>query len=598
MQTQKFVKGEAARPAKDAREKTSGLVDIGLLTADRKLTQAGLKLLQISKDGDFSKDNELNIAKDSYIYLKQLLKTSISIDDYTVRPFVLLIYFISKLGFISKDEYTYILPLCINKEITQKVLLEIPNIRENEGSIDDFIIDVILSMENYKKALKLLILKKSVNEELITVIGMNRKSHIYDKPYYKLYKELFFLCFSKKGKNQLFNVYKSVDSLRGKTKSLWKDYLFSSTSIKIIRNTPDKAVKKTKLLNSKTEKDFNIEFFKRLHLFKVKANLSDYLDLNRRYFKLTDIILFKDNVVKMEIIPEFFFKGIIDNIYELVFTNSKDIQEDISLTKISPYFLFDDKKILQNINATSTKEYKNIDEFKKNVDIERLERFKQLIREKFTDEILIKLLGMFESRKQDVDINNYVTDNADIPTIFEYIIGIIWYKISEQKGNVLEYMNLSLDADLLPKSHANSGMADIEYHYDRTDIYPAHTVLLEATLTNDSNQRRTEMEPVSRHLGNYLLKYKNKSSYCVFLTNYLDINVISDFRGRKTHTYYSLDGKSSVDDMKIIPLQTEELKIIISKRFLYKNLYSVFEKAYNSNTKPNVWYNENIKNVL
>ncbi len=62
---------------------------------------------------------------------------------------------------------------------------------------------------------------------------------------------------------------------------------------------------------------------------------------------------------------------------------------------------------------------------------------------------------MFEIRKQDVGINNCVTDNADIATIFKYVVGIIWYKISEQEGNILEYMNLSLDADLLPKSHAS-----------------------------------------------------------------------------------------------------------------------------------------------
>jgi hypothetical protein len=50
--------------------------------------------------------------------------------------------------------------------------------------------------------------------------------------------------------------------------------------------------------------------------------------------------------------------------------------------------------------------------------------------------------------------------------------------------------------------------------------------------------------------------------------------------------------------MKIIPLQTEELKTIISKRILYKKLYSTFDKAYNSDSKPNVWYHDNIKEVL
>jgi hypothetical protein len=97
MQKKGFVKGDAPRPDKDARQKTSGLVEIGLMNDDRKLTDAGKKLLQISKIGDFSSDNELKIAKDSHIYLKQLLKMSVGIDGQAIRPFILLIYFLSKL---------------------------------------------------------------------------------------------------------------------------------------------------------------------------------------------------------------------------------------------------------------------------------------------------------------------------------------------------------------------------------------------------------------------------------------------------------------------------------------------------------------------
>ena len=44
-------------------------------------------------------------------------------------------------------------------------------------------------MDNYQMALN--IFKESkVNEDLICLIGMNRKSRTYDKPYYVLYKTL------------------------------------------------------------------------------------------------------------------------------------------------------------------------------------------------------------------------------------------------------------------------------------------------------------------------------------------------------------------------------------------------------------------------
>ena len=66
-----FVSGEANRPDKDAREKTSGLRDIGLLDDDRNITEAGEALLKISQSKDFSPDNLLEIPKDSYLYFKQ-----------------------------------------------------------------------------------------------------------------------------------------------------------------------------------------------------------------------------------------------------------------------------------------------------------------------------------------------------------------------------------------------------------------------------------------------------------------------------------------------------------------------------------------------
>ena len=54
MQRMGFVKGNANNKPKDAREKTSGLEDIGLIDSGRRLTQAGLSLLDICNSKDFS----------------------------------------------------------------------------------------------------------------------------------------------------------------------------------------------------------------------------------------------------------------------------------------------------------------------------------------------------------------------------------------------------------------------------------------------------------------------------------------------------------------------------------------------------------------
>ena len=79
----------------------------------------------------------------------------------------------------------------------------------------------------------------------------------------------------------------------------------------------------------------------------------------------------------------------------------------------------------------------------------RYQRFEKLVDKKFSDEKLLLLLELFEKR-DDKKIQEMVSDNADIPTIFEYVLGVLWYKISERKGRILDYLKLSLDADLLP----------------------------------------------------------------------------------------------------------------------------------------------------
>jgi len=216
---------------------------------------------------------------------------------------------------------------------------------------------------------------------------------------------------------------------------------------------------------------------------------------------------------------------------------------------------------------------------------------------RFTDNDLLGLLDDFDKRNDD-EISKKVTDNADTPTIFEYVLGIIWYKVSGYKGRILDYMKLSLDANLLPITHAAGGEADIVYEYAATKDYPAHTLLLEATLAESTNQRRMEMEPVSRHLGNHILRTNNKSSYCLFATNYLDMNVISDFRGRKNMFFYDTrDASRYVHGMKIIPLQTSDLRSILMTKRKYSELYPKYEKAYQKDAgmMPVYWYETCVK---
>lgn len=594
MQAKGFVEGNAKNKPKDAREKTSGLVDIGLIADNRKLSNAGQTLLHISTANDFASDNQFQIAKDSFIYLKQLLKTSYTIDGHTVRPFIILIYFLTNFNYLTLDEFTYLIPLCVNPTAQDDIFNGIKQLRCNHCTIDDIIMNRLMKMPNYITALEYL-LKNKVTEELICEIGLNRKSRQYDKPYFKLYNALYNV-FVNGDINGLSDVYTATRDINiGKW---WRNYLFDTISKAAIKISPSEHLRQTIFNNVADENGFKEAFFKIMHLFKAKATLADYFDLNRRYIKTTDIILFEDAAVKLDIIPKHFFKSVIDRLYSEIFVPSELLYDNCRMEDIAECLVADDTTIINGINEELGIRVTTIGAARAALEDNRYRRLQHLIDTHFTDEKLLLLLDYFEARS-DTEIRSMVTDNADVPTIFEYVLGILWYKASERQGKILDYMKLSLDADLLPKTHAAGGEADIVYEYNETENYPKHTLLLEATLADSTNQRRMEMEPVSRHLGQHLIHTDNPNSYCVFVTNYLNINVIADFRGRKTMPFYdSHDYSKYVSGMKIIPLQTSELKRIVTESITYKELFPLFEEAFDSDLPPHEWYEKCIENNL
>ena len=60
MHKEGFVIGDAQRKDKDARQKTSGLVEIGVIDKERRITEIGYKIIEIIKNGVDSAMNKYN----------------------------------------------------------------------------------------------------------------------------------------------------------------------------------------------------------------------------------------------------------------------------------------------------------------------------------------------------------------------------------------------------------------------------------------------------------------------------------------------------------------------------------------------------------
>lgn len=583
---------------KTAREKTSGLYDMGLINENHRLTAVGRNLLELAESETYSEMTPLNISKDSMLYLEQLLKLSSSDTGTVVRPFIVVLYLLSKLEYLSNDEFKYLMPLCTNQESTNYILEFIKELRRGHGSIDNVIVRILLSRSNYKLGLERFT-SNVFSKDLLLSVSMNRKSpERYDINYVPLYKQMHSV-FMQKDDSQIFPLFQTITKFTNSNISIkWKSLLFDTPSTAAVKKEPKKHILSLPENVTCSEEKFKEFFFITMHLFKAKATLEDYLDLNRRYLGLTNCFIFEDSQVKLDIVPRQFFGKAIDALYQQAYTESEKLEECTSLSEICPELVFSESDIIDGINKDLGTHISTIEEAYSEIDRIKYQRFDKLVKEKFSDSQLIMLLDCF-NRREDSTINQMVTDNADIPTIFEYILGIIWWKASHQKGKVLDYMKLSLDANLLPITHAAGGEADIVYEYPQCDSYPAHSVLLEATLADGTNQRRMEMEPVSRHVGNHILRTENSLSYGIFATTFLHINVISDFKSRKHTPYFDTQDEAKfIPGMKITPLDTDDLRNIIENGIKYEDLYNRFETAYqraDEYANPKQWYEELVK---
>lgn len=112
-------------------------------------------------------------------------------------------------------------------------------------------------------------------------------------------------------------------------------YLFNSVSRHRLETTGIRNVKRNKaILTIKDEIAFKEEFFKLLHLFKAKSLLDDYYDLNKRYFKTSDTIIFQDDKVKFDIIPNCYFALIKDSLLDMAFSKADNLELNCELSAI------------------------------------------------------------------------------------------------------------------------------------------------------------------------------------------------------------------------------------------------------------------------
>lgn len=598
-----LAKSTANDKQKDARIKTSSLKDLGLVNKERFLQNTAIDLLDIVKANTKKDTNIFGINKDNFLYLKQFLKMEFSKNiendryaSFSIKPFIAIIYsLLMKNNKLPRSFFTYILPTIKNYEELKTIL----SLNLEDIDINHYILDKIKDMDNYKNALECF-KSESKNNNLFKEknVFMNNNGGTYDIKYLKFYNSIkkYDSTFNKAKKIKLIGEIAYPDKTN---KKIFYNFMFKldSRPSKSKLNEDLISVFEDSLIFKYTD-SFDENFFYMVQLEKWIRNLEEYYDLNKRFLELTNLFIFEKEYLYLDEIAYIVFNEKKDSLLDIRLSISKDeylnnLYSSKSLEEISEIFNFDKEHLLRELKE----KYEDIDiDGDLNIQINKIKKenekkyFDTLIDKYFTNDKIKSLLLNIKDRVNDKEILDYLDWDTNVPTIFEYIIGIIWYNISKREGYITDFMNLSLDAKLLPRRFAGGGQSDIIYKYS------SHHLLIEVTLANKDNQRKMELEPVSRHLGRYMIE-NGTEHYALFIVPYLDPNVLVGLRAYSKLNYYNTSNTDEyVSNLKIIPLEIDDILHLMEKDIKYDFFYdNIVENSYlNSEFDGFKWY----KNIL
>ena len=566
--------------AKNARTKVSFLKDLGLVDFENlKITEIGNELLQLINGKKFEEKNKfLQIDLVSLFFLKYFFKykKSHDIDDM----FNKYLYIFKKFEGKLTNEQFYLLPLVSNYvNIDDFVDL----LRRGDSDLNLLFKGFIDGNERDKTRKETFLTDYRLNqtitnlEPFATSKGTN---FVQDLPFIlEIFMKIKNNTYSKSDIKNIFK--KTVDGEKNDFRKLYLPTMLDTTNLSITSKTYLSLYKKLfTIIRSKTNDELLNYFFDLIYTSRYFNNLKDYKNQNTYYLNLTGIFTFNNGEVKAS---EIFNVILQSSKYEEML---KSISES-SISNDSLNHLFEDEDVKSAFAAFGVDNTNDLNQFQYNKNKEKLQVLLDSI---FTKEKVKELFPLFKTRN-DKKIQSDVTVRATVPTIFEYVTALAWYYIDNKNIDFILNAGLSLDTNMLPKSHAVGGSSDFEIEYDD------HTLMIEVTLTESTNQRRAEMESVSRHLGNILLKLdaiKQEKSYGIFIAPHLNKNVLNDFRTRQVS--YWEDRDSHIKGMNILPLDTDDVVNILNSNKSYSELRPQFNEIIEKeNDWGSKWYFNEVK---
>lgn len=592
---------------KDVRVKTGFISQLGFTTDERIITSAGKELLANSLNFE---TNEFDISNESFTYLKQFLKYQQN--DFEVFPLLSLIY--SIIEFDNELPIDFVTYVWSGSQTKKELLDNIKNYKKH-SDYKETVYQSALNSENTKIVAKNAthffathnISDKKELKELLYAILPHGKGNTFKDKTIALFHDIHSYWLNK----NIWNETQKRKFIQDKLKSRHKDisskkpsyYLESLFDTTTLNNSSDwkKIIaffENTSLISSENEENFVVNFHV-LYMFIKKLSLcEEYRDLNTRHLKLLDIFVFEYGKLKLDLVFWYLFKPVKDDLLKAKPLPQNEYRVKLEASQNNIGDIYDFLKI--NIAELSKQIATDFPEVKKlglqNFALKKKEeRLLELVNTVFTKENIIKIFENIYPRKDDQIrklIKEWYQDyEATIPALFEYLLGISFYWLSEKQVRISDILNSGLDANLLPKTHTAGGQADIIVRCKDKDY------LIEATLSDNDGQRKMEAEPVPRHLAKHILEV-NPNSLALFVAGQLDPNNLVVLRNYKFSSWYNSDG-NSVETMSILPLSVSNMIYLLKKENDFNKLENKFETVLNSETKDGFkWYTNEVNPIF
>lgn len=573
-----------------SRHYTSTLVKLGFVDKDRRITEVGKSILnnqQVERDNF---ERILPIDNINLLYLRQLLKLKIIAKENKksfYSPMLMALYLLLYYDNITVEDFRNIVQL-------QSPYYPINNVDE---MINDYLSGKINIIIN-ESIPELLYSNYIIDEFDFKKIFYNSKQKTSTDIYYKFYNLLF-----------KFNETKNEETLNG----MMEYYILNKEML-------NKAFGYGKNLFVTNAKKMTIENFlkeNRLDVFSDSLNerlyirfliskridsVKEYSDTTIRLMKVTGIIKFKNGIV--ELAYKDIFKELFKNVKlkNYIFGELDDMTIDQYEGDYNSYMskhttissiLNINHMLLSRVISLLNKRYHLMDlnELQSMLSNQKQQEFVQYVEDKYTKEKVLEILELISDRRNDSRVKTMVNPSATVPTIYEYIVAIAWYYFSGKDFDILNSMNLSLNADYEPETHAGGGAGDIVIEYDD------RVVMLEVTLMNKQAQKRGEWEPVLRHSINLKVEKEPKEVMTFFIADELDLNTTNIWRVVSSVPLQATNGSSKItDNVVIMPLENKELISLIEKGKNARALelstrasFDIMKRDFDSNWKEKIF---------